>query len=348
MATETAMPSAATAVATSQQYRDRYRPAQPDMVDDAYGGGQLAVSNPSGRTINIANGGAVVQAARYDLTSGPLAFTAATNVGGGSTRFDVVCLTYDSSHTPIVYGRIVQGTAGAGIPTLTNSLTGVWDFPIAHYAITTSDVITLTDRRKFSDGYGGVLAADDATGTFTSIGAGWFPVAPRVGQRCTFWPSDTEWRWSGTAWRVHGAGRPNAAMIRTTTQSIPDSAQTTLAFNATDPYDAWAMHNPASNNTRMVIPFPGLWHVNVEVPWAPNVTGIRELKVAASGGSSYNGNRWNSAGNVTQVSVFAGDIVFAAGEYFECTVYQSSGGALNVDGTFGGGIRASCHLVYGT
>jgi hypothetical protein len=204
MATETAVPFTGSPVTTSQQYRDRYRPTQPDMVDDAYGGGQLAVTNPSGKTFNVANGGGVVQAARYDLTSGPLVLTAATNVGGGAARSDIICLTYDSSHTPGVYGRIVQGTAGSGLPATTNSLTGVWDFPIAHYTISTSDVISgLTDRRIFSDGNGGTLTADNAAGT---LGVGYFAPAPRVGQLQTFWPSGAQYRWDGSAWTLVDTG----------------------------------------------------------------------------------------------------------------------------------------------
>lgn len=197
MATETAMPTTTSSIVNAQQYRDRYRPFQLDTVDDAIGGGGLAPTTNGTTTVSIANGGAVVQACRYDLTAGPQVFTPAAN-GGGSNRFDIVCLTYDASHTPVVYSRIVQGTAGAGLPALTNSLTGVWDFPIAHYEKTPAGtIVNLRDRRKFNDGNAGVLAADDTTGT---SGLGWFPVAPRIGQRVTLWPSGTICRWNGTAW----------------------------------------------------------------------------------------------------------------------------------------------------
>src|SRR5689334_24629467 len=125
MATETAVPFVGSAITTSQQYRDRYRPTQPDMIDASYGSTALAVANSGNTAVTVQNGGALVQAARYDLTSGPLSLSVAAN-GGGSNRFDIVCLTYDSSHSPPVYARIVQGTAGAGLPALTNSATGVW------------------------------------------------------------------------------------------------------------------------------------------------------------------------------------------------------------------------------
>lgn len=198
MATETAVPFSGTAIATSQQYRDRYRPTQQDMVDDAYGNTSLACSDGgSGASINVQNGGALVQAGRYDLTGGPINLGIAAN-GAGSNRFDIVCLTYDAGHSPPIYSRIVQGVAGAGLPALTNSLTGVWDFPIAHYQKTPGGSITgLTDRRKFSDGRGQIICADDTTGT---NGVGWFPPAPRVGEGVTFWPSMAQYRWNGSSW----------------------------------------------------------------------------------------------------------------------------------------------------
>lgn len=201
MATETAMPTTTSNIATLQQYRDRYRPFQPDIIDDAIGGGALAPTTNGTTTVSLANGGAVVQGCRYDLTSGPMVFTPAAN-GGGSNRFDIVCLTFDASHTPVVYSRIVQGTVGAGLPALTNSLTGVWDFPIAHFEKTPAGtIVNLRDRRKFSDGLGETLGSDDTNGTNN---AGWFPPSPKVGQCQRFWPSRAIWQWNGTIWEYIG------------------------------------------------------------------------------------------------------------------------------------------------
>lgn len=202
MATETAMPSTITNVATAQQYRDRYRPFQTDIVDDNPGGTSLVVTDGgAGGSINIANGGAIVQGCRYDLTAGPKNIAVAAN-GGGSNRFDIVCLTYDSSHNPVVYSRIVQGTPGAGLPALTNSQTGVWDFPIYHYEKTPAGaIVNIRDRRRFGDGLGETVCADDTNGT---NGIGWFPQGPRIGQVQTFWPSNIQYKWDGTRWMASG------------------------------------------------------------------------------------------------------------------------------------------------
>jgi len=199
-AVETVTPSVATPITTSQQYRDRYRPAQADMVDSdfaAAGAGALACAI-SGTNITVALGGAVIQGARYDLTTTPL--TIASAAVGAANIFNSVVLTYDATHTPPIYCRNIAGASGGAVTAIpyTNSLTGVWDFPLCHYERQPGGtLVNLRDRRAFSDGTGGTLAADDANGT---TGVGWFPVSPRPGQTQRFWPSGDIWLWSGSAW----------------------------------------------------------------------------------------------------------------------------------------------------
>jgi hypothetical protein len=177
------------------------------MVDDTYGGTGLQVSNAAGVQVSIANGGAIVQACRYDLTGGPLLLNVPANTGS-SNRFDIVCLTYDSTHVPVVYLRLITGTAGAGIPAISSSLNGIWDFPIAHYEKQPGgSIVNLRDRRKFGDGNGGVIAADDTSGT---SGIGWFPPAPRAGATVRFMPSGNAYTWSGSGWGTGSSGGTTA------------------------------------------------------------------------------------------------------------------------------------------
>jgi hypothetical protein len=212
------------------------------MID---GGTALAVTNSANTAVSIANGGAIIQAARYDLTAGPLVLAVATNAAG-SNRFDIVCLTYDATHSPVVYLRIVQGTAGAGLPALTNSASGVWDFPIAHYEKQTGTnlIINIRDRRKFADGAGQTVGLDDTTGT---LGVGWFPPAPRIGQVQRFWPSGNSYVWDGTAWSVnavtlwHSADQTvnnNATLVNITGLSAPLAATGKYVFESFIVYDS--------------------------------------------------------------------------------------------------------------
>lgn len=237
MATETAMPTTTSNIASSQQYRDRYRPFQTDIVDDNIGGTSLAVSDGgSGLSINIANGGAVVQGCRYDLTAGPKNIAVASN-GGGSNRFDIVCLTYDAAHSPVVYLRIVQGTAGAGLPALTNVQGGIWDFPIAHYEKTPAGtIVNMRDRRRYGDGLGETICPDDTNGT---KGIGWFPPPSRIGQIQTFWPSGFVYRWDGTRWMAVGKtctptfGTLSNSTVETTLTTVPMALEAGIGVNAT-------------------------------------------------------------------------------------------------------------------
>src|SRR6266536_911564 len=112
VAVETVMPTIPTPITTGQQFRDRYRPTVPDMVDDAYGGGQLNCTI-SGTNIIVALGGANVQGGRYDLTT--TALTIAAAAAGAANIFNSIVLTYDISHTPPIYARNIAGTSGGGL-----------------------------------------------------------------------------------------------------------------------------------------------------------------------------------------------------------------------------------------
>lgn len=203
MATELAIPFVGSAIATSQQYRDRYRWSIPDGIDAPVslvsGAGSGAVADGGGgTTITIQNVSAYVQGARYELTAGPLSLPVSAN-GGGANRYDIVCLTYDAAHSPGVYARIVEGTPGAGLPALTHSATGVWDFPLYHYQKTPAGAITgLTDRRRYVDVYTGEVSTS-AVGTGTNDV--WPPAAARKGARMKYDGAlFSLWEFDGTSW----------------------------------------------------------------------------------------------------------------------------------------------------
>lgn len=70
--------------------------------------------------------------------------------------------------------------------------------------------------------------------------------------------------------------QPRCSAYNNTTQSINDSTTTALALNAED-FDVGALHDNASNNTRMTIPVggDGLYWVRGRASFAANATGIR-------------------------------------------------------------------------
>lgn len=198
MATEYAAPFAGTMIATSQQFRDRNKMLGPDGIDADVTATSGAVSDGgAGASVNIQNIAALIQGSMYQLTAGPMNLAVAAN-GGGSNRFDIVCLTYDASHSPGIYVRIVQGTPGAGLPALTHNASGVWDFPLAHYEKTPAGAITnLVDRRRFLDpGNNGQILTNTTVAAATL-----FPTAAaRRGQRLMYWGTREIWVYDGTNW----------------------------------------------------------------------------------------------------------------------------------------------------
>lgn len=196
MATEYAAPFAGTTIATSQNFRDRNKMLGPDGIDAIPTSTAGAVSDGgSGASINIQNLTAMIQGSMYQLTGGPLNLPVAAN-GGGSNRFDIVALTYDQSHSPGIYARIIQGTPGAGLPAMTFNASGVWDHGIAHYEKTPAGaIVNLVDRRKFLDPQGGILANFGPT-TDHLYPSG----SARLGQRFKYRNTMEVWEYDGTQW----------------------------------------------------------------------------------------------------------------------------------------------------
>jgi hypothetical protein len=212
-----------TAMTTIQQYRDRIRPTQLDMIDAQISSNAFNASSDLGGLLKIFEGVAIVQGFRYELSGGGL-LTSGNN--GASNVFNLCCLTFDPTHNPMVYMRTISGTVGGALSTavLTNSPTGVWDFPLWHYERKPSNVmINIRDRRKFSDGCGGTVSQDDSFGT---LGAGWFPPAPRIGQVQKFMPSGNTYTFDGTNWVMPTSGGTTVQqnVNRTVIKSISSSS----------------------------------------------------------------------------------------------------------------------------
>lgn len=197
MATEYAAPFAATVIGTSQQYRDRNKMLSPDGIDALPSDTAGAVSDGgAGTSINIQNLTAIIQGSMYQLSGGPLNLPVAAN-GGGSNRFDIVALTYDASHSPGIYARIIQGTPGAGLPAMTFNASGVWDHGIAHYEKTPAGaIVNLVDRRKFLDRQGGILANFGPTTDHL------YPTgSARKFQRFKYQNTLEVWEYDGAVWK---------------------------------------------------------------------------------------------------------------------------------------------------
>ena len=120
---------------------------------------------------------------------------------------------------------------------------------------------------------------------------------------------------------------PAAHVTRTGPQSIPDNVETALQFDS-ERYDTAAMHDNATNNSRMTAPVPGIYAVTAQIDWAFDVDPGRELSIRRNGGTAVAFAR-EGADNVTLQQVTT-QIKLQAGDYIEAIVFQESGADLNV------------------
>jgi hypothetical protein len=127
-----------------------------------------------------------------------------------------------------------------------------------------------------------------------------------------------------------GAVIPRARVNHGSNQSIASTTDTALAFNQ-ERYDTDAIHDNATNNTRLTCKTAGIYIISGHVAFAANATGQRAISIRL-GGVDYiatqNNHGPNGADTLTMSVTTQYEL--AVGDYVELMVYQTSGGALNV------------------
>ena len=108
--------------------------------------------------------------------------------------------------------------------------------------------------------------------------------------------------------------------------SIPDSTNTALTFNS-ERYDTDTMHSTAVNTGRITFTTAGKYHVATSLTFAANSSGVRLAFIRLNGATTI--ARHSHPGDTGDLS-FGTDYSFAAADYVEVLVYQTSSGALNV------------------
>ncbi len=128
-------------------------------------------------------------------------------------------------------------------------------------------------------------------------------------------------------------GHIGAHVYHSADQSIANTTTTYLAFNSerfdTDPNGA--IHDPATNNSRLTCRTAGKYLVWASVTWAAAATGQRNIQLQVNRTTTYAVIAEISAGAGTgNAQTIAAVIELAANDYVELAVYQDSGGAVNV------------------
>lgn len=197
------------------------------------------------------------------------------------------------------------------------------DVAAAASSITNANI---TDRRRRACGLSGIAVCTSATR----------PAAPYTGQVIYETDTDHPAVWDGTAWKQLGlkADGPAVRCYRTALQSIPNATKTAVSFNVGDRYDTDTMHDPAVNPTRITFNTPGVYDLGGCIAFAANAVGFR-MAILRVGGSTelWADSRLAVPATDWTIVPVSTEWKFAAGEYAELVAYQTSGGALDVQGT---------------
>ncbi|MFI2757840.1 hypothetical protein ACH5A3_03020 [Streptomyces echinatus] len=130
--TQSSFPFGSSQIATEDQWSSMFRMAQVDGVRATDPTGtNLRVSGSNASTIAVAAGEAWIQGTYYS-NSASLNVSVPTNSGGGTARHDLVVLRRDPSADSIT---VQYKTGGTAFPTLTQTLNGTWEIPLAQVTV---------------------------------------------------------------------------------------------------------------------------------------------------------------------------------------------------------------------
>ena len=136
---------------TEAQYTTMFRRMLQDGVVAAHGANSLEVfGDSSGMQVKVRSGEAAVRGHYFTSSAQE---TIAISAAGASVRYDYIVLKLDPTANTITLTK-VQGTAGAGVPALTQTATGTYELPLALVQIDAGAITIaaakVTDMRTYS------------------------------------------------------------------------------------------------------------------------------------------------------------------------------------------------------
>lgn len=117
------------------------------------------------------------------------------------------------------------------------------------------------------------------------------------------------------------------------TTSISNTTETSISWTA-EAFDVGNLHDLLTNPTRFTVPTggDGLYFVGAQAQFAASATGIRSVRIFVNG--SLVAQHDSTAGTTASLSFQATALLsLVAADYVEIKVYQSSGGALDLNGS---------------
>lgn len=136
-----------------------------------------------------------------------------------------------------------------------------------------------------------------------------------------------------------GANKAACRVFNSATQSIANNTVTAVTHNS-ETYDRQSLHSTSVNTSRVTIPsgWGGVWRFTGHIEFAANATGERHIGVYKNaGGVAMGGINTNAIAGGARPTILtvADDCSAVAGDFFELSVFQTSGGALNVSASTG-------------
>jgi hypothetical protein len=111
--------------------------------------------------------------------------------------------------------------------------------------------------------------------------------------------------------------------------AISDSTETIVDFTS-ERYDTDSMHDNGTNPSRLTCVTAGVYRVTANAEWAVNITGIRRIEFLVNGTTVIASDQVGGLSGQAVRQTLVTDWKFAAGDYVQLRVYQTSGGSLTL------------------
>jgi hypothetical protein len=131
-------------------------------------------------------------------------------------------------------------------------------------------------------------------------------------------------------------------------QSINNITATPVAYGTADITSAYVTRSASGVGHKFTLGASGLWTVSTTIQFAANATGERRVNIEDSLGLWHCSELHSGDGSHPAIIHLAFTKYLTSGDYIQVEVYQSSGGALNIDAnslTALGRINFACILV---
>jgi hypothetical protein len=188
-----------------------------------------------------------------------------------------------------------------------------------------------------------------AKGTMFAASAANTPLGVSVGTNGQVLTADSTVS-AGVKWAAASGGATGAGcyVYKSANQSIPNATFTSVTWDA-EWTDSNNIHSTSTNTDRFTVQTgqAGYYFISVNTNWQGSAVGVRQLIFGKNGTLNYgepqNGTP-NAGGGLSMVN--SAFLNLAVGDYITVSAYQTSGGALNIEGGASGNNRSFCSFMY--